>query len=689
MSKKSSASSASSGGIQTLLTDHVEKIVLGAIGVVMLWCIYSGLNVSSIEREKVPNDLVTKATAAKTAIEGTTWQQVQGERNVKQEFFNTVTTRTQITDVSPYTFSAPLDPPFVQTLRPRVDPEIFSPTELRVVCMYGPIALNSQSGEKDPLAKFEPAGKSKSKDKAKKKSTRFEESTEGDEEPAMDQVAKSSDGGFDSAGDMAKQMERMKDIMGAMKKGGGGMGGGSAVRNAPEEAQFGVRAPNAIPKSRNAIVILATVPYEQQAIKFQQAFVAAGDFLPNRDTPKYRKILVQRAEVIGDESDPAKLNWVSIRVEDLDKMEAQYAMRVGEIADADALDPVLTRPSPPFLVTDLTPSLIHPGISRVIKKVVSKVSMSEKDADGNAVDGQEGDAPRRKKSVMSKAPSEDQMKDANRKPKSIEFPTKKLLRFVDFKVNPNFSYRYRIQVLLEDPNNPSTATKPDQARLAESVRARIRSADPSLANMVASPWSEPSEVATFPVVTDRFIAGAVTNKKARMLTVKWDEQLSANLCVETEKSRGDVLNVRGKDAIRAAKAPEGGEIEVMHPAKGELLKSPVQLVSTNAVVVDILGGEPLVGFRDPETNANFQAPGEVLVMDSSGKLRVSDENASVEEFRRYAVIETPKKGRRSAAKSEDTGDRSADMMKSQMDVMKKMMGKGGKGKGGMPKAKSK
>lgn len=233
---------------------------------------------------------------------------------------------------------------------------------------------------------------------------------------------------------------------------------------------------------------------------------------------------------------------------------------------------------------------------------------------------------------------------------------KKLVRFVDFDAKPGRKYRYRLQLALEDPNRPrDPEMDPDPNTLDEEVRVRIKPLEAAEAKSgsdkrryfyITSDWSEPSNIVSVPS-SEKFYAGetvpaTVLNNiagatvptgepAAKVLTVVWDSKLGVFAPAEQVVHRASVLNTKA-------------DVEVLHPVLGDLRKIENYELSTDGVVLDILGGDKLFS---PDSKEIIRAPGETLILDAEGNLVVTDEARDIEGYRKYIFpepkVEKPKK----------------------------------------------
>ncbi len=253
-------------------------------------------------------------------------------------------------------------------------------------------------------------------------------------------------------------------------------------------------------------------------------------------------------------------------------------------------------------------------------------------------------------------------------------PTYKLFRYVDFDVQPGRMYRYRVALTLEDPNHPrlpdamataggpsggygaggpgaeygggtgSSTIEPNPASLDKDVEARLRELAKSEKKngdrrmwYRETDWSEPSPVVQLPEPV-KYLGGAVVAARptqvgtayltlneplAKTIVVDLDDRYAAEVFAEEEVQRGSVLNFT-KDA------------EALHPLKLEFVDLKDHTFETDALVVDIKGGEKLPG---GDVKNPIFAPGEIALIDHSGRLVVQSEASDLKLWHRYGKIE--------------------------------------------------
>jgi len=248
-------------------------------------------------------------------------------------------------------------------------------------------------------------------------------------------------------------------------------------------------------------------------------------------------------------------------------------------------------------------------------------------------------------------------------------PKYKLVRFTDTHVEEGKHYRYRLKVQLHDPNHPwITLPAPTLASLHEDVRARIRALDaedakkttdparPQRTFWIESDWSEPSDVVSLPSRSS-FFAGSVKQPSAseivpdkpriansqpevKVLTSVWDPVKAVDVPAEETAYRGSTLNFT-KDT------------KVIHPINHDPVDYKEYKFQTGGVVADLMGGEPIPKKNRSSTADPLTAPGELLIFDAQGNLRVRDEAEDIEEFRRQLVPEPDTKSLPAGAPGSD------------------------------------
>jgi hypothetical protein len=271
----------------------------------------------------------------------------------------------------------------------------------------------------------------------------------------------------------------------------------------------------------------------------------------------------------------------------------------------------------------------------------------------------------------------------------------KLVRFFDMNVEPGKTYRYRIRVALSDPNyiDPNPRSASDDASgttaptggaaalaggamgmgmggvggevggraltlsaLEDEVAARLKkqqaedAANSTPENTIKTTWrftewSEPSQPVQVPLRPHDLIAGTVEadrisampyNGNARFefpiaeasgkfVPVVWDGSLGVRVPLEKEVYRGSVLN-------------DKQNVEIAHPLDYEFRQVKDYDFKTDAVVVDIRGGEPLPKGKSKK-DEELTSPGEFLVMKPNGELMAANELEDLDEYRQTLFVD--------------------------------------------------
>jgi hypothetical protein len=143
------------GGLQGFCIRHVEKFVLGVVAVLLVGFLYMGMQAPALESTKSPDGLATVVKNAENTLNKTKWDEVKVEKESKVKF----TTEKDVLDVqapvdaSGYPIVQIINRPPYPRLRPRTDPKILAPVNIRVTPYYG--ALHVGEGE-DPQSSLSP-----------------------------------------------------------------------------------------------------------------------------------------------------------------------------------------------------------------------------------------------------------------------------------------------------------------------------------------------------------------------------------------------------------------------------------------------------------------------------------------------------------------------------------------------------
>jgi hypothetical protein len=704
-----------SAKLKQMLLLHVEKIVLGVVLLVVIWFVYQGTTLTSIDSNKAPDALIQSSQQVTNQInDPSNWEKIQPEMIepvLNHDVPLLVRQGQEPNDPTRYRFEIPWKTPDYPKASLRADPRVFPPIAIKVTPLYGPMAFIPTMADVDPIL-GNLAGQMGG-EMMMQPGMMAPGAMPAGPGPARPGVARrpgpaggpGPGPGPGGEGRVRRPPRRGGLLDGEMPQEGiPGMEGdlGTTVQMirppTPPEAIVGFHPSGEVAiREARAVVVMAAIPLEKQLEEFETAFKEALDYDPMRDLPRYVLFRVERADVTADPSiDPAQATWESLQIARALNEMVTWAPSPNEVVDPMALDPFLTHRIPPFMQRDIVDILTHPEIPKA--QLLTNSTMGP---GGEGLMGPEGGPPVRKlteeellRGVMPGANGmpggpggEGMMPGGMRQPGGFGPPggmmmppggmmgpggygeggmmgqsgmpgmvlaKYKLLRFTDTSVMPNRKYRYRVKMLMEDPNNPYVGDgtpprwdpqrsqplrKPSPQSLSPVVQTRIRDAETknrNLAWLLESEPSEPSEIVELPEM-DRFFVGKAspaggspvrpntppvytTQPSANLLTVSFDTTKAVDVPAEKDVLRGSVLNFEK-------------EVEVYHPSK--LVVAPIgkHTFKTDAIVVDFTGGSdiPPVGRADTKV----QEPCQMLLVDKSGNLRVLEETDDIEGFRRY------------------------------------------------------
>ncbi len=333
-------------------------------------------------------------------------------------------------------------------------------------------------------------------------------------------------------------------------------------------------------KAQPWAVVTGLVPIEQHRQAFASVFVEAVDFKADRDTPKYLRTVLERAEV--DPAKPDELTWTEVPTPPAD------ASRRLEVVSARYVVPGLTAPLSQLVGGgQWGESVSHPKIPLL----ADNVEAAKKP--GPPAAAQPG------------APAAEEV---------VQYA---LLRAFDYGVQPGKKYRYRVALELENPNaGVSPQNLADPASAAKS----------SLTSAVTAP----TPVVTIPDGHD-VLAGTVdsgtkyTEPTAKIVVTSIDQKSGLKAATEIDARRGTVANTPAR------------EVTVRHPLDKQNVKLNLSFKS-NILVLDIYGGNILPGRRK---EVPITEPGEILLLDANGNMTVRSEMDDFDQYQDALVREEP------------------------------------------------
>jgi hypothetical protein len=697
------------GGIKGFFVRHVEKMIFGVVILLVVFFVYSSAKQEGISLSETPEKLKSEAQLARGHVTENSWRALEPERVKKVGNYpaRAEEIRTPIRD-DQYAPDRPLlqrDP--IPPHQKRRDPELFPPTKVEASGGVFSVAWrltkpdDPYASDKDAVAAPVEAPKPKKPKRDRRRPMYGDESYDMYSSEEMmgstgsDSYMGEGSGMYGSTGTAGARRVGNFYLEHYVKGFPGRMAGGGAARGM------------VVPRSFGVVSVTALVPYERQWDEYERALAEAQGYSPEADVPRYLYYMAERAEVTDDLDAP--LNWKPVSNT---KFALQQAMQFGgfpkEVADPNYVIPnILTMPIPPILLKDyegmalhsevpkleLRPPTLAAGTPGAPQELAPDATPSDtgdlsaglpqlpKMAPGMGTPGYEGYGPTGMPPGMGSGGYGEEGYNMYESeggmgygrggyggmPGQVRRPVAKhlMVRFFDLTAEVGKSYRYRVSVLLEDPNRPQNPqAEPSRRILEQTVVARLtkieaddqeyqkRTNTPRRTFYVQTAWSEPSGVVKVQG-NDGFFAGAVTpgrfiklatrpgeqgpevqitESAGKMVVVAWDRRRAVEVPAERDVRRGAYLNFT-QDA------------DVMHPLTTQLKTVAQFSFASNGLVLDLRGGDPLIVdvIGDARTGERkiLGTPGEFMVVDAKGNLVVCNEIDDTEEYRRLMFIEEP------------------------------------------------
>lgn len=673
--------------IQEFLFNHVEKIVLGVVALMLALFVYMGTQLEGMTGEITsPDKLLDKSRVTNTQLNAEDrWKEFAQTRDVPKDVAEKTLTVLKPTKSEDYAPKIAYDLPHIPRAKLRDDPKIYAPLHIKVAALRGPLAIKREDAMgpggggplaggpvKDPLSGDLPVGTVPG-------SSPYGEMTR----PVGPPGGLSGERPSPTTKDKKKKGPNVAEYdysssppvdMPAMNPGGPTPGG--AVRGRTEGyAPGGADSTFAAGK---AVVVMAAVPWQQQFDEYQRVLAEALDFRPERDYPQYLGFVVQRADVTADPDAAAdKLKWEEpLKWAAARKMTTEVWQGFPmELIDPDWCDVALTQPAPPFMFRDLTDALLHPEFPLLADALAEMQAeadprnqarqrqqnqpASDDPFGGSSSDvrGSELYGPTSGSGMRTKSPFQHwqgTQQGGGRGPEGMIGPGSgpgltmkaltdsirkyKLLRFTDTTVQPGKIYRYRVKVALEDPNKPrNAALEPLVTSLDSKVKNRLAQLAAGKSSFLTSDWSEVSPAVELPPA-DHFYAVAATPPKLQQIRddlpqfIDKDASAKTLVVLWSEKKSVDVPGVT--DVSRGTALTFVKDAEVLHPVTATPRKISDFSFNTEAVVADINGGETIKA-RNLQDSSSLKTPGEMLVFDDQGRWHVLDETYDADARMRF------------------------------------------------------
>jgi hypothetical protein len=360
------------------------------------------------------------------------------------------------------------------------------------------------------------------------------------------------------------------------------------------------------------VVVTGILDYRQQVRAFDAAFRGAAYHRQDLDSPVYQEFRVERAEIV-DGYDGRELEWRPRPVESMYYTKDHWSHVSEDPVDAKYFPPTrgkigLVFPLGPLVNRDWGDEAGHPGIAsyEADMRIVEEARRTQPvaaDADSFDRDARRASSPDRQAGNPSATRAENPGGAAQRA--EILF-----VRYIDYDVEPNKKYLYRIKLVLENPNYKVPAKY-------------LESADLSRSGVLETAWSEPTPtVSVAPATTVALTAVNALRGFAQVSLIHFDLKTGDFQTGEFKVERGQIMNFPNQEFYPAVEAPLPKNDDLLQPHPSRRITPAAEIVDyvTDLVLVDSREGRRLPGRRQAVE------PASVLVMDAEGNLAVIEED---------------------------------------------------------------
>jgi hypothetical protein len=406
------------------------------------------------------------------------------------------------------------------------------------------------------------------------------------------------------------------------------------------------------PEGKRWVVLTGLLPVMKQREAYREKFAEAVQKRPSTDEgPVYMFYRIERS-VEDPRGASVEPNWQPVNAGNSLVMTKQFAGTAREMVASHFIPRVVVPPYavafplPPVENRTFGPEVAHPPEIPVFdpsQKAPTTVALAAQPAAPQhsplpplppgampnlnlRPEGEEGE----EESASEEEPSGEEEENASSQALASDQVQYQLFRYFDFDVQPGKQYRYRVQLVLFNPNykiEPRFLAREDLGR----------------EQYLLTDWCEPSRPVVVPPDA-RVFAGAVRPSLApageptgKLLCVQFEPQTGIEASGEFSVSRGqvaDFLNQDKKIVVGKEPAPIVAPPPVAPPPTGPASKykkpeppkpppkKPPEKINflTEMLVLDMRGGGKLAG-----KDRTLTEPGFMLLMDASGNLLVRHE----------------------------------------------------------------
>lgn len=371
------------------------------------------------------------------------------------------------------------------------------------------------------------------------------------------------------------------------------------------------------------IVLTGLIPYEEQVEAYEEAFGDAKFQDANRDTPSIVYYRVERA-VFDSPDDTDEPNWEQLHIGNrMAEVREFWNGTIGEVVTGKYIHTggttPIAMPLPPLESKTFGREVAHhPEIPLAIEEASQAPAKGEPVEEPKADEKPPADLPQ---DIPPEARGrETVVQEVVREEEKVPY---RLFRFFDMHVQPGKHYRYRVKLMLDNPNYDLGV----QYLAEESFREE---------RWLVTEWSEPTGLISVPRDARVLLGsvkpppgGRVTREpKATVGIPYFFYEAGAELYKQYEVLRGKHLNFPGNE-IPEHLVPAGfGDAAASGDEKGA--GPPKVSFNTENVLLDMIGGERL-----PGGDRDLTRPGRILLLDPEGRLVVRNELEDLSSFNRF------------------------------------------------------
>jgi hypothetical protein len=633
------------GGIKQLAIQHVEKAVALVLVGVAGYLAYSSLGVQGLS--KAPGDLVSQADTAQAAFRDSRWEDV----DPADKLIAYKVTSPNL-DVPPEAYLGPVEKGIVRPVLPpvvdRTDPKLLPATDLEGGAMTAIFAFESEEERKKRDLE-------RRKEEARLAKQQEEERKNGEGDLLAGPARGARGGGFDAGGEpmVDEKGRKLRPIP------GGSVQEGVATTG---DERF---------KASSVAYVLAKAPILEQAKIYEETLSDSRGYNSTFDIPQYAGVIVERAEVTGEEQE--ELKWEPVQFGDVSgtkprrpylseryllEMIADWLPWAEQLEDTRFVHPILTMPLPPLVQQNWSPDVVHsdaplqaetdakaaaetgtdPGVGEPLPEMEEGEDGFGRvggmaGPQGGAGDFRGGPAMNRgggnfrgggdfgggrggrggefdgggRGGYGGGAPARGAVGDFTIDP-DVPFA---MVRIFDFGVQPGRQYRYRVKLVLNDVN--ADTSRPEiRDYLSSEVAARVKK---STSPFQQTEWSEPSSIISVPMAGDALVEG-VKPPAGKALPSEGTVDLLVQAYTIDEDRRAIKAGIEKPFRIGSV-LNLVENTEVVSPDGQNLVEMKSFKFRTGLTLVDFQGGEELPGKQ--------KAPAKALFMDAAGRLFVHDQ----------------------------------------------------------------